>query len=91
MTPLQPARWLGALVLSGALLPGLASPGRADVVFDNCQPLADGGLTCDTRPTGNTLLNEEAARYGLFDQASPGWNEFEPYGGYDEMLGGNET
>ncbi|WP_235300170.1 lactate dehydrogenase [Synechococcus sp. GFB01] len=76
-----------------ALLPlALAVPAsRADVVFENCQRLADGGLTCDTRPTGNTLLDAEAARYGLLQQASPGWNEFEPFAGDDEMFGGNET
>jgi hypothetical protein len=61
------------------------------VVFENCQRLADGGITCDTRPTGNTLLDAEAARYGLLQQASPGWNEFEPFAGDDEMFGGNET
>jgi hypothetical protein len=53
--------------------------------------VAGGGITCDTRPEGNTLMNDEAARFGLFDQASPGWDEFEPYQGYDDMFGGNET
>ena len=72
------------------LTPGL-NPVRADVVFQNCVPVAGGGITCDTRPEGNTLMNDEAARYGLFDQASPGWDEFEPYQGYDDMFGGNET
>ena len=67
------------------------NPVRADVVFQNCVPVAGGGITCDTRPEGNTLMNDEAARYGLFDQASPGWDEFEPYQGYDDMFGGNET
>lgn len=66
-------------------------PGAADVVFQNCLPVAGGGITCDTRPEGNTLMNDEAARYGLLDQASPGWDEFEPYQGYDDMFGGNET
>jgi len=86
------ARWIrlvpGLLLLAPLLA---ACPLRADVVFENCQPAGDGGITCDTRPTGNTLLDDEAARYGLFQQASPGWNEFEPYQGYDEMFGGNET
>lgn len=77
---------LAALVLLVAL-----PPARADVVFENCQPTADGGITCDTRPTGNTLMDAEAARDGLFQQASPGWNEFNPVEGYDEMFGGNET
>lgn len=76
-----------------ALLPlALAVPAaRADVVFENCRRTADGGITCDTRPTGATLMDEEAARYGLLQQASPGWNQFEPFGGDDEMFGGNET
>ena len=83
-----------ALSLELGLGLGLASglnPVRADVVFQNCVPVAGGGITCDTRPEGNTLMNDEAARYGLFDQASPGWDEFEPYQGYDDMFGGNET
>lgn len=82
----------------GIALVGLAlgltpapTPVRADVVFQNCVPVAGGGVTCDTRPEGNTLMNDEAARYGLFDQASPGWDEYEPYQGYDDMFGGNET
>jgi len=85
------------LALSIALL-GMAlgltpvlNPVRADVVFQNCFPVAGGGITCDTRPEGNTLMNDEVARYGLLDQASPGWDEFEPYQGYDDMFGGNET
>jgi len=72
------------------LTPGL-KPVRADVVFQNCLPVAGGGITCDTRPEGNTLINDEAARYGLLDQASPGWDEFEPYQAYDVMFGDNET
>ena len=43
---------------------------------------ADGAITCDTVPTGNTLADDEAARFGLFANASPGWNEFDPYAGY---------
>jgi len=80
-----------ALVGLGLGLPPGLTPVRADVVFQNCVPVAGGGITCDTRPEGNTLMNDEAARYGLFDQASPGWDEFEPYQGYDDMFGGNET
>jgi hypothetical protein len=45
-------------------------------------------MSCDTRPTGNTLMNDQDARYGLLDQASPGWQEFEPFQGDDEMFGG---
>jgi hypothetical protein len=76
-------------LLSQALLP--AAPARAGVAFDNCQPTADGGITCDTRPTGNTRMDELDARYGLLDEASPGWNEFEPFEGDDDLFGGNET
>ncbi|MFZ9287840.1 MAG: hypothetical protein ACO24E_04485 [Vulcanococcus sp.] len=80
-------------ILSGAGLFWMAAllPVQAGVVFDNCQPTADGGITCDTQPTGNTLMDDEAARYGLFNEASPGWSEFDPYQGYDDMFGGNET
>jgi len=70
---------------------GLGLPARAGVVFQNCQPAPGGGVSCDTRPTGNTLADDEAARYGLFDEASPGWAEFDPYEGYDDMFGGNWT
>ncbi|MCP9848839.1 hypothetical protein KBY88_03250 [Cyanobium sp. Morenito 9A2] len=62
---------------------------RADVRFQDCQPAAGGGITCDTRPEGNTLLNDEAARFGLFDDASPGWDEFNPYQGDEQMFGGS--
>lgn len=83
----QPARLLLALLLPLAL----ALPGRAGVIFENCQTATDGSISCDTRPTGNTLMDDEAARYGLFDEASPGWAEFDPYEGYDDMFGGNWT
>ncbi len=62
-------------------------PLQAGVVFDNCRTTADGGYSCDTRPTGNTLLDDQAARYGLFNAASPGWNEFSPYQDLDDELG----
>ncbi len=73
---------LAALVSSGSAMAG--------VVFDNCITAADGSISCDTKPTGNTLADDEAARYGLFDQASPGWAEYSPYEGYDQMLGGGD-
>ncbi|MFM7634952.1 MAG: hypothetical protein ACKO7Z_05095 [Cyanobacteriota bacterium] len=69
----------------------LAASATAGVVFENCQTAADGSISCDTRPTGGTLMDDEAARYGLFDEASPGWAEFDPYEGYDDMVGGNWT
>ena len=83
--------WPLRLALAAAVAVLAAAPGQAGVRFENCQPTADGGLTCDTRPTGNTLMDDEAARFGLFDEASPGWSEFNPYEGYDDMFGGNET
>jgi hypothetical protein len=77
----------------GAISTGLlvGQPGRAGVEFDNCQPTADGGISCDTRPTGNTQMDDEAARYGLFNDASPGWSEFDPDQGFEDDLGGNDT
>jgi len=72
----------------GAALILSAGPVRAGVLFENCVTGPDGAISCDTRPTGNTRLNDEAARYGLFDQASPGWAEYNPYQGDDQMLGG---
>jgi len=100
MPPLQSGRAQrrgtvkGTAGLLGALLLVLlfaAEGAQAGVMFDNCQPTPDGGVSCDTRPTGNTLDDDEAARYGLFDEASPGWSEFDPYEGYDDMFGGNWT
>jgi hypothetical protein len=76
------------LLVALVLLPVSA---RAGLVFTNCQPASGGGITCDTQPTGNTADDDEAARYGLFDEASPGWAEFDPSEGYDDMLGGNWT
>jgi len=64
---------------------------RAGVQFENCVRGSDGSITCDTVPTGNTLLNDESARYGLLNDASPGWSEFEPYEGLDDEFGGNQT
>jgi hypothetical protein len=80
-------RLVGALALVGL---GWA-PVQAGVEFDNCQPAGDGGITCDTRPTGNTQMDDEAARYGLFNEASPGWSEFDPDQGFEDDFGGNET
>jgi hypothetical protein len=42
-------------------------------------------------PTGNTLFDDEAARYGLLRDASPGWSEFDPYEGLEDEFGGNQT
>jgi hypothetical protein len=57
----------------------LAAPALAGVEFDNCQPSGAGGITCDTRPTGDTRMDDQDARYGLLDQGTPGWREFDPY------------
>ena len=64
---------------------------QAQVRFDDCQPVAGGGITCNTVPTGNTRADMIDGEYGLMDQASPGWSEYNPYEGYDDMLGGNQT
>ena len=72
----------------GAALTLTVASARAGVLFENCVTGPDGAISCDTRPTGNTRLDDEAARYGLFDQASPGWAEYNPYEGDDQMLGG---
>ncbi len=63
----------------------LVAPAFAGVEFDNCQPSGDGGVTCDTRPTGNTRMDDQDVRYGLLDQATPGWREFDPVGGEGEF------
>lgn len=89
--------WLGGgpvgLLVAAMAVAGLGAaplPLRAGVRFDNCVQAADGSLSCDTAPTGNTYLNDKDSQYGVFSQASPGWNEFEPYQGYDQELGGGE-
>ena len=89
-TGLVPRSLLRLALASGGLVVACATPVYAGVVFDNCQTLPGGAVSCNTRPTGNTRFNDEAARYGLFDQASPGWNEFDPEEGYNAMGGFNE-
>ena len=96
--PRPPAGALGRLfaaVLSAAVVSSLfladGLPSLAGVRFENCVTAADGSITCDTVPTGNTLADDEAARFGLFDNASPGWSEFDPYAGYEDDFGGNQT
>jgi len=76
-----------ALLIAGAL----SGTAQAQVRFDDCQPVAGGGITCNTVPTGNTRADMIDGEYGLMDQASPGWSEYNPYEGYDDMLGGNQT
>jgi hypothetical protein len=89
-----PSFGLRAGTLVGLLLLVLTGGGGralANVQFENCVTAADGSITCDTVPSGNTLMNDVDARYGLLQNASPGWSEFEPYQGYDDDFGGNET
>ncbi|MEB3352973.1 MAG: lactate dehydrogenase [Cyanobacteriota bacterium] len=84
-TPLGPG--LGRLLAITVLC---SQPALAGVQFVNCSRGTDGSISCDTVPTGNTLMNDVDARYGLLQQASPGWNEFDPYAGYNEDFGGND-
>lgn len=44
----------------------------------------------EPKPQGDTLADDEAARIGLFDEASPRWDEYEPYEGAEDMFGGNQ-
>lgn len=86
-------RWswpITLLTLTAAVLLAPAAPARAGIRFENCVQGADGSLSCDTVPTGNTYLDDKDAQYGLLQQASPGWAEFNPYQGYDEDFGGGE-
>jgi len=82
--------WRRAAALLALLVPiAAAAPAAAGVSFQNCRSEADGSISCETRPTGNTRLDDEAARFGLFQQASPGWAEFDPYAGDNALFGGN--
>ena len=77
------------LVIAFVSLVGVSVKGQ--VRFNDCQPVAGGGVTCNTVPYGNTKTQMIDGQYGLMDQASPGWAEYDPYQGYDDMFGGNET
>lgn len=82
-----------ALLLALPLLVALPllPAARAGVLFENCVGGPDGSITCDTVPTGDTLFDAEAARDGLLQNASPGWSEFDPYEGFEDDFGGNQT
>ncbi len=80
---------LGACLLA-LVAASLLTPARAGIRFENCVQGSDGSISCDTVPTGNTYLDDKDAQYGLLQQASPGWSEFNPYAGYDEDFGGGE-
>jgi len=81
-----------ALAAIGLLLSSLHPLAvRAGVQFENCIHGSDGSITCDTVPTGDTLMDDESARFGLLQNASPGWSEFDPYEGFEDEFGGNQT
>ena len=82
---------IARIVAAVAIAAAASSSARAQVRFDDCQPVAGGGITCNTVPYGNTRADMIDGEYGLMDQASPGWAEYNPYEGYDDMLGGNQT
>ena len=79
------------IVVALAIAVSAVSSAHAQVRFDDCQPVAGGGITCNTVPYGNTRADMVDGEYGLMDQASPGWAEYNPYEGYDDMFGGNKT
>ncbi len=92
MRPPLPPQSQAIAAVALLLLPlTLSRAVRAGVQFENCVHGSDGSITCDTVPTGNTLFDDEAARYGLLRDASPGWSEFDPYEGLDDEFGGNQT
>ena len=77
--------------IAAAALPGGWTPRvSAGVIFRNCVTGSDGSITCDTAPTGNAAMQDLDARYGLLNDASPGWSEFDPYGGYGDAFGDDE-
>ena len=63
----------------------------AQVRFDDCEPSAAGGVTCNTVPEGNTRMQMIDGESGLLDEASPGWSEYDPYQGYEDMLDDNQS
>jgi len=73
----------GHIVGLGVLLLLAAGPVQAGIDFTGCTSGPDGSITCNTVPTGNTLTDDIDARYGLDDEASPGWSEYEPYQGFE--------
>ena len=83
--------FLTSVVALVTITTSLANPVRGQVRFDECQPVGGGGITCKTVPYGNTRANMIDGELSLMDQASPGWAEYNPYEGYDDILGGNQT
>ena len=90
MATLAVATLAVATLAAAATLAMGTTAAHAGIRFDNCQQGSDGSISCDTQPTGNTYLDDKDAQYGLFQNASPGWSEFNPYQGYDEEFGGGE-
>ena len=74
---------VGHIVGLGVLILLVAGPAQAGIDFTGCTSGPDGSITCNTVPTGNTLTDDIDARYGLDDEDSPGWSEYEPYQGFD--------
>ena len=54
-------------------------------------PPSDGGVTCNTVPEVNTRMQIIDGESGLLDEASPGWSEYDPYEGCEDMLDDNQT
>ena len=75
---------VGHIVGLGVLLLLAAAPAQAGIDFTGCTSGPDGSITCNTVPTGNTLTDDIDARFGLDDEDSPGWSEYEPYQGFDD-------
>ena len=78
--------------LTGALTTDLYLEGEVmtsqDSDFTGCWSGADGGITCNTVPIGNTLTDDIDARYGLDGDVNPDYGEFDPgfnYEGYDSL------
>ena len=60
------------IVVALAIAVSAVSSAHAQVRFDDCQPVAGGGITCNTVPFGNARADMVDGEYGLMDQASPG-------------------
>ncbi len=54
-------------------------------------PPSDGGVTCNTVPEVNTRMQMIDGESRLLDEASPGWSEYDPYEGYEDMLDDYQT
>ena len=86
---LQPAKPAVLLTLLVMLAAGQGAA-KAGIQFENCVNGSDGSISCDTMPTGNTYMNDKDSQYGLMQNASPGWSEFDPYEGYNDEFGDSD-